>query len=113
MAMQQEKDKKLAKERAEQAKLRQTIHAKATVDALAKKATLHVVSMLKGEVVNQFTVDQLGFTASSVSSAMVARLPASLALSSTHEPPPNPAAPSRLGVPSPEMHFMAAGGAYP
>jgi ribosomal protein S5 len=33
------------------------MHARATIDALAKQATLHAVAMLKGEVVNQFTAD--------------------------------------------------------
>jgi hypothetical protein len=33
------------------------VHAKSNADALAKQAALHAVAMLKGEVVNQFTVD--------------------------------------------------------
>jgi hypothetical protein len=113
VARQWKKDKKFAEERAKQAELLQTVHAKATADAQAKQAALHAVAMLKGEVLNQFTVDQLGSTATLVSSVMVARRPASSALSSTHKPPPNLVAPSRLGVPSPEMHFRAAGAKYP
>jgi hypothetical protein len=48
------------------------VQAKANTDALAKQAALHVVVMLKGEVVNQFTIDHLGSTASSVSSSTAA-----------------------------------------
>jgi hypothetical protein len=107
-----EKNKKLTEERAKQAELLQTVHARATIDALAKQAALHAVAMLKCEAVNQFTADHLGSTASSVSSAMAAWHPSSPSLSSTHEPPPNPAAPSRLGVPSSEVHFMVAGGGF-
>jgi hypothetical protein len=84
------------------------MQARVTTDVLAKQAALHVVAMLKGEVVNQFIADQVASTTSSVSFAMV--------LSSTHEQPPHPVAPSWLGVPtspSPEMHSMAAGGACP
>jgi hypothetical protein len=76
------------------------VHARATANALAKQAALHAVAMLKGEVVNQFTADQLGSTTSSVSSVMAG----------WQRP-----APSWLGVPtlpSSEMHFMVAGGAY-
>jgi hypothetical protein len=103
-----EKNKKLAEERAKQAELDRA--RQSTIDALAKQAALHAVAMLKCEVVNQFTADHLGSTASSVSSAMAAWHPSSPSLSSTHEPPPNPAAPSRLGVPSSEVHIMVAGG---
>jgi hypothetical protein len=69
------------------------------------------MAVLKGEVVNQFTADRLGSTTSSVSSATAAWRLSSPSLSSTHEPPPNPVAPSRLGVPSSKVHFMAVGGA--
>jgi hypothetical protein len=110
MARQREKEKKLTEKRAKQAEL-QTVHARATADALAKQAALHSMAMLRGEVLNQFTADQLGSTASSVSSVTPTWRPASPALSLMHELPPNPAAPSWLGVPSPKMYFMAAGGA--
>jgi hypothetical protein len=93
------------------------VHARAATDALAKQAALHAVAMLKGEVVNQFTTDHLGSTAKSVSSMdTISQRPVSLAMSLMHEPPPQPAALSRLGVltsPSSEMQFMAAGGAFP
>jgi hypothetical protein len=108
--MQWEKDKKLIEERAKQAELLQTVHARATADALAKQAALHAVAMLKGEVVNQFTVNHIGSTTSPVSSTTAAWRPSSPSLSSTHEPPPNLAVVSRLGVPSPEVHFMVVGG---
>jgi hypothetical protein len=52
VSREQAKEKKAAEERAKQAKLLQTVHAKSNTDALAKQATLHVVAMLKGEVVN-------------------------------------------------------------
>jgi hypothetical protein len=45
VARQREKEKKLTEERAKQAKLLQTVHARATADALAKKAALHAVAM--------------------------------------------------------------------
>jgi hypothetical protein len=48
------------------------ITGQANIDALAKQATLHAVAMLKGEVVNQFAIDQLGSTARSVSFVMAA-----------------------------------------
>jgi hypothetical protein len=51
------KEKKAAEERAKQAELLQIVHAKSNADALAKQAALHAVAILKGEVVNQFTVD--------------------------------------------------------
>jgi hypothetical protein len=67
-------------------------------------------------VVTQFTANQFGSTASSVSSAAAGwhRL-ASSALSSMHEPPPQPSGQSCLGVPmSPlsVMQFTAGGGAF-
>jgi hypothetical protein len=42
------------------------VHARATADALAKQTSLHAIAMMKGEVVNQFTADQFGSTASLV-----------------------------------------------
>jgi hypothetical protein len=77
----------------------QAVHARAMAEALAKQAAVHVVAMLKSEVVTQFAADQFGSTASSVSSAAGGwQRPASSALSSTREPPSQAAAPSRLGV---------------
>jgi hypothetical protein len=69
--------------------------------------------MLKGEVVTQFTTDQFGSTAISMSSTVAGwYCPASSVLSSMCEPAAQPAAPSRLGVPTyPEVQFMADGGA--
>jgi hypothetical protein len=74
VARQRDKDKKLAEERAKQAKLLRSVHARATANALAKQTALHVVAMMKGEVVNQFTSGQFGSTASSVSFTAVGRL---------------------------------------
>jgi hypothetical protein len=70
--------------------------------------------MLKGEVVTQFGVDQFGSTTSSVSSAAAGwQHPASPVLSSTREPPSQPAAPSRLGVPTlSEAQFTVGGGPF-
>jgi hypothetical protein len=65
--------------------------------------------MLKGEVETQFTTDHFCSTASSVSSATGGWRPALSALSSMHEPPPQPIAPSRLGVPKSEVQFIAGG----
>jgi hypothetical protein len=78
--------------------LLQTVHARSTADALAKHAALHTLAMLKGEVVNQFTADQLGSTASSVSSALAGwQHPASPTMSSTT---------SRLPKPQPRHGWM-------
>jgi hypothetical protein len=116
VARQWEKDKKLTEERAKEAEILQSVHARATDDALAKQAALYTVAMLKGEVVNQYTADHLGSTANSVSSVVAGWLHPTLpALSSMHQPPPQPALPSRLGVPmspTPEMQFMAGGGMF-
>jgi hypothetical protein len=70
--------------------------------------------MLKGELVTQFTTNQFGSTASSVSTAAASwYLPVSPALSLMREPAAQPAAPSRLGVPtSLEVEFMAGRGAF-
>jgi membrane protein involved in colicin uptake len=68
VAKQREKNKKLAEEKAKQAKILQSVHARATAEALAKKAVVHAIAMLKGEVVTEFTTDHFGSTASSVSS---------------------------------------------
>jgi hypothetical protein len=46
-----EKDKKLAEERVKQAEIMQSVHARATAEALAKQAAFHAVAMLKDEVV--------------------------------------------------------------
>jgi hypothetical protein len=83
VATQREKDKKLAEKKAKQAEILQSVHTRATAEALAKQAVVHAVAMLKGEVVTQFTADQFGSTASSVSSAATDwHRPASPALSS-------------------------------
>jgi hypothetical protein len=107
---QKEKDRKIAEEKARQAKILQSVHARATAEALAKQAAVHAIAMLKGEVVTQFSADQFGSTTSSVlSTAAGWYRPASLALSSTREPAPQPAAPSRLGVPmSPEVQSRSS-----
>jgi hypothetical protein len=76
---------------------------------LAKQAAVHAVAMLKSEVVTQFAGDQFGSTTSSVSSLAGWQRPASLALSSTCEPPSQLAAPSRLGVPA---EFATDGGTF-
>jgi hypothetical protein len=70
--------------------------------------------MLKGEVVTQFTADQFGSTASSMSSVVAGWYrPASPGLSSRREPAAQPAPPSRLGVlTSPEVQFMAGGDVF-
>jgi hypothetical protein len=65
VAKQRAKDKKLAEEKVKQAEILQSVHARATAEALAKQVAVHAVTMLKGEVVTQFTIDNLGSTASS------------------------------------------------
>jgi hypothetical protein len=51
------------------------VQSNTNADALAKQAALHAVAMLKVEVVKQFTTDQLGSTASSMSSATAVQAP--------------------------------------
>jgi hypothetical protein len=109
VAKQKEKDRKAIVEKVRQVEMLQVVHARATAEALAKQAAVHAVTMLKSEVVIQFTGDQFGSTASSVSSAARWQRPASPALSSTREPPSQSAAPSRLGVPA---EFAVDGGAF-
>jgi hypothetical protein len=48
---QKEKDRKVTAEKVRQAKMLQAVHARATAEALAKQAAVHVVAMLKSEVV--------------------------------------------------------------
>jgi hypothetical protein len=98
VAKQKEEDRKAAEEKVRQTEMLQAVHARATVEALAKQAAFHVIAMLKSEVVTQFAAGQFGSTASSVSSAVGWQRPASPALSSTREPPSQSAAPSCLGV---------------
>jgi hypothetical protein len=114
MAKQREKDKKLAEEKVKQAEILQSVQGRATIEALARQADVHDIAMLKGEVVTQFTADQFGSTASSVSSTVEGwHRSASLVLSSTGEPPPEPIAPSRLDVStSLEVQFMTGSGAF-
>jgi hypothetical protein len=114
LAKKREKDRKITEEKVRQGKIMQSIHARATAEALAKQAAVHAIAMLKGEVVTLFTADQFGSIASFVLSVAAGWYrPASLALSSTREPPTQLAALSRLGVPtSPEVQFMAGGGMF-
>jgi hypothetical protein len=109
VAKQKEKDRKATEEKVRQAEILQDVHARATAEALAKQVAVHAVAMLKSEVVTQFAADQLGSTASSVSSAAGWQRPASPALSSTREPPFQSGVPSRLGV---LTASMADGGAF-
>jgi hypothetical protein len=109
VAKQKEKDRKATAEKVRKAKMLQAVHARSTAEALAKQATVHAVAMLKSEVVTLFAGDQFGFTANSVSSAAGWQRPASPTLSSTHKPPSQLAAPSRLGVPA---EFVADSGAF-
>jgi hypothetical protein len=51
LAKKRDKDRKIAEEKARQAKILESVHARATAEALAKQAAVHVVAMLKGEVV--------------------------------------------------------------
>jgi hypothetical protein len=114
MTKQREKDKKLAEEKVKQAEILQSVQGRATIEALAKQADVHAVAMLKDKVVTQFTADQFGSTASSVSSMVEGwHHSASPTLSSTGEPPPKPIAPSRLDVPtSSEVQFIAGSGVF-
>jgi hypothetical protein len=93
------------------------MQAKANIDALGKQATLHAMAILKGEVVNQFTIDHLGSTASSVSFATIAwQRTASPAMPAAQEPPLHLTTLSWLGVPtlsSPDINSMPAASAYP
>jgi hypothetical protein len=49
VAKQKEKDRKIVEEKARHAEILQSVHARATIEALAKQAAVH--AMLKGEVV--------------------------------------------------------------
>jgi hypothetical protein len=60
VAKQKEKDRKATEEKVRQAEILEVVHARATAEALAKQAAVHVVAMLKSEVVTQFAANQFG-----------------------------------------------------
>jgi hypothetical protein len=51
VAKQKEKDRKATEKKVRQAEMLQAVHTRATAEALAKQAAVHIVAMLKSEVV--------------------------------------------------------------